>query len=56
MQIGDDGALGHLTYCTNIHAGEHWAAVRIINASDEDLRELKLQAELLGEVVTDQNS
>ena len=24
MQLGDDGRLGHLTYCTNIHAAEHF--------------------------------
>ncbi len=24
MQLAGDGALGHLTYCTNIHAAEHW--------------------------------
>jgi sugar phosphate isomerase/epimerase len=24
MQLTGDGALGHLTYCTNIHAAEHW--------------------------------
>ena len=23
-----DGDLGHLTYCTNIHAGESWPEVR----------------------------
>ena len=24
MQIGEDGRVGHLTYCTNIHAAEHF--------------------------------
>ena len=28
MRLSSDGALGHLTYCTNIHAAEHWADVR----------------------------
>lgn len=27
MQLGEDGKLGHLTYCTNIHAAEHWEDV-----------------------------
>ncbi|GMQ76028.1 MAG: metabolite traffic protein EboE [Gammaproteobacteria bacterium] len=27
MQLAGDGALGHLTYCTNIHAAEHWQDV-----------------------------
>ena len=28
MRLGGDGALGHLTYCTNIHAAEHWEDVQ----------------------------
>ncbi len=27
MRLGDTDGLGHLTYCTNIHAGEAWADV-----------------------------
>jgi len=28
MQLSEDSALGHLTYCTNIHAAEHWKEVK----------------------------
>jgi len=28
MRLGTNGALGHLTYCTNVHAGETWPEVR----------------------------
>ena len=28
MQLGGNPELGHLTYCTNIHAGEEWPDVR----------------------------
>ncbi len=28
MRLSDDGNLGHLTYCTNIHAAEGWDEVR----------------------------
>ena len=28
MQLSGDAALGHLTYCTNIHAAEHWQDVK----------------------------
>ena len=27
MRLAGDGTLGHLTYCTNIHAAEHWQDV-----------------------------
>ena len=29
MQLAGDGALGHLTYCTNIHAAEHWQDMKV---------------------------
>jgi hypothetical protein len=28
MQLAGNGSLGHLTYCTNIHAAEHWQDVQ----------------------------
>ena len=28
MQLSTGGVLGHLTYCTNIHAAEHWGDVK----------------------------
>ena len=31
--LGPDGGPAHLTYCTNIHAGETWAEVKTILAT-----------------------
>ena len=41
MRLGEDGKLGHLTYCTNIHAGEHWDDVAASLA--ENLPSIKAQ-------------
>lgn len=41
MRLGIDGKLGHLTYCTNIHAGERWEDVAA--SLEQNLPSIKTQ-------------